>query len=66
MSFVGKYERVKAENYEQFLQALGVNILMRKAATVSTPVMEVSRSRLSTLKSVMVDAQVANLHFCTE
>nr|ALS04313.1 cellular retinoic acid-binding protein 2 [Acartia pacifica]ALS04315.1 cellular retinoic acid-binding protein 2 [Acartia pacifica] len=41
-SFKGKYERVSAENYEEFLKALDVNFLLRKAATVSTPVMEVS------------------------
>merc|ERR1712168_1129003 len=41
-SFKGTYQRTSAENYEEFLKALGVNILLRKAATVSTPVMEVS------------------------
>lgn len=44
MSFVGKYERVSADNYDEFLKALDVNFLLRKAATVSTPVMEVSKS----------------------
>jgi len=42
-SFVGKYERVSADNYDDFLKALDVNYLLRKAATVSSPVMEVSR-----------------------
>ena len=41
MSIVGKYERVSAEHYEEFLKALDVNFLLRKAATCSTPVMEV-------------------------
>merc|ERR1712126_126484 len=41
-SFKGKYQRTSAENYEEFLKALDVNFLLRKAATVSTPVMEVS------------------------
>ena len=40
--FVGSYERVSAENYEEFLKALDVNFMLRKAATISTPVMEVS------------------------
>lgn len=44
MSFAGKYERVSAENYEEFLKGLDVNFLLRKAATVSTPVMEVRTS----------------------
>jgi len=42
-SFVGKYERVSADKYDDFLKALDVNYLLRKAATVSSPVMEVSR-----------------------
>merc|ERR1711915_174024 len=41
-SFKGKYTRTSAENYEELLKALDVNFLLRKAATVSTPVMEVS------------------------
>lgn len=42
MSFVGKYERVSADNYDELLKALNVNFLLRKAATASTPVMEVT------------------------
>ncbi len=42
-SFVGKYERVSAEKYDEFLKALDVNFLLRKAATASSPVMEVSK-----------------------
>ena len=38
----GKYERVSAEKYEEFLTALEVNFLLRKAATYSTPQMEVT------------------------
>merc|ERR1712117_148254 len=41
-SFKGKFETTSAEKYEEFLKALDVNFLLRKAATVSTPVMEVS------------------------
>lgn len=39
----GKYERVSAENYDEALKALDVNFLLRKAATASTPIMEVSK-----------------------
>ena len=46
-NFVGKYQRTSAEKYEEFLAALGVNYLLRKAATVSTPVMEVSEGHFS-------------------
>merc|ERR1712058_34848 len=41
-AFKGKYERTSADKYDEFLKALDVNMLLRKAATVSTPVMEVS------------------------
>ena len=37
----GKYERTDAKNYDELLKALDVNFLLRKAATASTPVMEV-------------------------
>jgi len=37
----GKFERTNAENYDEFLKALDVNFLLRKAATASTPTMEV-------------------------
>merc|ERR1712106_77382 len=41
-AFKGKYERTSADNYDELLKELDVNFLLRKAATVSTPVMEVS------------------------
>merc|ERR1712223_565092 len=40
----GKFERTDAENYDDFLKALDVNFLLRKAATASTPVMEVTEA----------------------
>ena len=45
---VGKYERVTADKYEEFLTELGVNFLLRKAATASTPTMEVSLNKYKT------------------
>ena len=41
-SFKGKFERTSADQYKELLKALEVNFLLRKAATVSTPVMEVT------------------------
>ena len=41
-SFTGKFERVSCENYDDFLTALDVNEVWKKAALTSTPVMEVS------------------------
>ena len=43
-AYVGKYDRTSADKYDEFLSELGVNMLMRKAATASTPVFEVSIS----------------------
>merc|ERR1712038_1610603 len=39
----GTYERVSADNYDEFLKALDVNFLLRKAATASSPVMTVTQ-----------------------
>ena len=41
-NFVGKYKRTSAERYEEFLDALGVNVLLRKAATSLNLFVEVS------------------------
>merc|ERR1712193_317608 len=41
-AFKGKYERTSADKYEEMLKELDVNFLLRKAATVSTPVVEVT------------------------
>merc|ERR1711997_1193322 len=41
-AFKGKYERTSADKYEELLKELDVNFLLRKAATVSTPVMDVT------------------------
>merc|ERR1712215_521110 len=40
--FKGKFERVSSENYEELLKALDVSYLLRKAATVSTPIVEIT------------------------
>ena len=43
-AYVGKYDRTSADKYDEFLSELGVNMLMRKAATASTPVFEVNNN----------------------
>merc|ERR1711994_232466 len=62
VQFTGKYTRVSEENYNEFLKALGVNFVLRKAATSSTPVMEISESdgnwvmkTSTTMKSVEIN-----------
>ena len=38
----GKYDRVYEENCDEVLKALNINFFLRKAATISTPQMEVT------------------------
>merc|ERR1712066_37175 len=40
----GKYVRSSAENYDKFLDALGVGLLLKKAATATTPEMTVEEA----------------------
>merc|ERR1712115_107344 len=43
-AFKGKFTRTSADQYEEFLKALDVGMLLRKAATFSTPVMEITEA----------------------
>ena len=45
--FIGKYNCVSAEHYNEFLQELGVNFVLRKAATASNPELEVTYDPIS-------------------
>ena len=65
-AFKGKFERTSAENYEEFLKVLDVSYLLRKAATVSTPVMEFTENNgvwsiksSTTLKSMELKFKVS-------
>jgi len=42
VQITGKYKRTTSENYEEFLTKVGVSFILRKAATASTPVMEIT------------------------
>ena len=42
VKFTGKFKRKSAENYDEFLSQVGVGFMLRKAATASTPTMEIS------------------------
>merc|ERR1711892_723025 len=60
-AFKGKYERTSAENYEELLKLFEVNFLLRKAATASNPVVEISEEggewtikQSTTLKTVIL------------
>ena len=41
---LGTYTQVSSENYEEFLKALNVGFIIRKAALASTPVMSISEA----------------------
>merc|ERR1711909_136350 len=40
----GTYTQTSRENYEEFLKALGVGFILRKAALASTPVMSITET----------------------
>eukprot|EP00090_Calanus_glacialis_P036741 TRINITY_DN62803_c0_g1_i1.p1 TRINITY_DN62803_c0_g1~~TRINITY_DN62803_c0_g1_i1.p1 ORF type:complete len:135 (-),score=36.39 TRINITY_DN62803_c0_g1_i1:62-466(-) len=42
VQFTGNYTQTTKENYEEFLKALNIGFILRKAALASTPVMSIS------------------------
>jgi len=44
MSFVGKYELVSSENFDEYLKAAGVGLVQRTAASKVKPVVEISEA----------------------
>lgn len=44
MPIEGKYELTKSENFEEYMKALGVGMVMRKMAAASTPVTEITKT----------------------
>ena len=70
VKFEGKYQRTKCEDYEAFLNELNVGWILRKAATVSTPVMVITQEEggkwkivtSTTLKSMEMTFEVISLH----
>eukprot|EP00091_Calanus_sinicus_P017808 TRINITY_DN38644_c0_g1_i1.p1 TRINITY_DN38644_c0_g1~~TRINITY_DN38644_c0_g1_i1.p1 ORF type:complete len:183 (+),score=83.31 TRINITY_DN38644_c0_g1_i1:72-551(+) len=42
VQFTGNYTQTSVENYDEFLKALNVGFLLRKAAQASTPVMSIT------------------------
>ena len=59
--YLGKYDRVSVEKYDEFLSELGVNFMLRKAATASSPVFEVSKKEAGLLHVVFVRILTVNL-----
>ena len=40
----GTFTRTEEKDYDKFLGKLGINFMLRKAATISTPSMEITES----------------------
>merc|ERR1712025_1394747 len=62
----GTYTQVSSEKYEEFLKALGVGFILRKAALASTPVMTISEDggnwtmvTKTTVKSIELNSDLA-------
>jgi len=65
VQMTGTFLRTKEEKYNEFLTKLGLGMLMRKAATSSTPTMEITESggkwkvlTKTTLKSTEINFEV--------
>lgn len=52
MKMSGRYKRVKEENYDAYLSALGANFVIRKAMTASTPQIDIIEISTGTWKLV--------------
>lgn len=66
VQFAGKYTRTEEDSYDAFLSKIGLNYLTRKAATASTPSMEITETApgkwkmvtSTTLKSVELNFEL--------
>lgn len=43
--FEGKYKRTEVKNFDEFLSAMGVGFMVRKAAGALTPSLEIAKVR---------------------
>jgi len=61
MSFEGKWKLESSENFDEYMQALGVNFMLRKVAATAKPAMIITRSGdVYTIKS---ESSVKNTEF---
>ena len=68
VEFTGKYTRTSEEKYDDFLSKLGVGFMMRKAATASTPKMEITKTgdkwkfvTSTTMKKMTLEFELVNI-----
>merc|ERR1712002_565496 len=65
VQITGSYTQTACENYEEFLKALNVGFILRKAAMASTPVMTITESggkwnmiTKTTVKSIEINFEI--------
>ena len=65
VQMTGTYTRTEEKDYDKFLSKLGVNFMLRKAATISTPTMEITESggkwkmvTSTSLKSIVLEFEM--------
>ena len=54
-NFAGKYLMTSWENYADFLEKLGVPLLLRKLATMGTPIVEVTTQDINNCAIYILD-----------
>ena len=66
----GTYTRTEEKDYDKFLSKLGVNFMLRKAATISTPNMEITETggkwkmvTSTSLKSIVLEFELVIIFF---
>ena len=65
VQMTGTYTRTEEKDYDKFLSKLGVNFMLRKAATISTPNMEITETggkwkmvTSTSLKSIVLEFEL--------
>ena len=61
--FSGSYIQTSKENYEEFLKALNIGFILRKAALASTPVMTISEDGGNWTMITKTSLKSIELHF---
>ena len=65
--YLGTYNRVSADQYEEFLKELGVSWPLRKAAMASSPAFIVSIEIVISIPDLLVNFRISRLIFhCRE
>ena len=70
VQMTGTYTRTEEKDYDKFLSKLGVNFMLRKAATISTPNMEITETggkwkmvTSTSLKSIVLEFELVIIFF---